>query len=78
MWAVRHPAPRQAVVNPSPLACPTVSLGNNVCSPVNFNAMQLVGKLMDGVRLEVPPRDQIPGCDTPSFQGLDTYVALMR
>ena len=40
--------------------------------------MQLVGKLMDGVRLEVPPRDQIPGCDTPSFQGLDTYVALMR
>ncbi|PRW57695.1 Serine threonine- kinase CTR1 [Chlorella sorokiniana] len=38
----------------------------------------LVGKLMDGVRLEVPPRDQIPGSDTPTFQYLDTYIALMK
>lgn len=38
----------------------------------------LVGKLMDGVRLEVPPRDQLPGFDTPAFQGLDAYVALMK
>ena len=39
---------------------------------------QLVGKLMDGVRLEVPPRDQLPGPDTRSFAGLDDYIALMR
>ena len=39
---------------------------------------QLVGKLMDGVRLEVPPRDQLPGLDTPAFQGLYAYVALMK
>ena len=39
---------------------------------------QLVGKLMDGVRLEVPPRDQLPGFDTHAFQGLDAYVALMK
>ncbi|KAL4421962.1 hypothetical protein ABPG77_007904, partial [Micractinium sp. CCAP 211/92] len=38
----------------------------------------LVGKLMDGHRLAIPPRDQLPGPDTASFAGLDAYIALMQ
>ncbi|KAI7845286.1 hypothetical protein COHA_001129 [Chlorella ohadii] len=38
----------------------------------------IVGKLMDGERPEVPPREQLPGPDTDIFAGLDNYVALMR
>ena len=33
---------------------------------------------MDGQRLEVPPRDKLPGPDTASFAGLDDYITLMR
>ena len=40
--------------------------------------VQLVSLLMDGGRLEVPPRERLPGADTPSFAGLDAYVALLK
>ncbi len=33
---------------------------------------------MDGHRLAIPPRDQLPGPDTASFAGLDAYIALMQ
>lgn len=39
---------------------------------------QIVGKVMSGERLEVPPREQLPGPDTDIFAGLDDYVTLMR
>lgn len=33
---------------------------------------------MDGHRLPIPPRDQLPGPDTARFAGLDAYIALMQ
>lgn len=40
--------------------------------------LQLVGRLMAGAELPIPPRGQLPGPDTAGFQGLDAYVALVR
>lgn len=37
---------------------------------------QLVGKLMAGATLPIPPRDQLPGPDTAAFTGLDAYIQL--
>lgn len=39
---------------------------------------QLVNLLMNGGHLEVPPREELPGTDTPAFEGLDAYIALMK
>lgn len=44
----------------------------------NGNPWQIVSLVIGGGRLEVPPRDQLPGVDTQSFAGLDAYAALMR
>ena len=34
--------------------------------------------VVGGGRLEVPPRGALPGADTPTFTGLEAYLALMR
>ncbi|KAL4430022.1 hypothetical protein ABPG77_004392 [Micractinium sp. CCAP 211/92] len=39
---------------------------------------QLVNLLMNGGHLEIPPREELPGADTPSFEGLDAYIQLMK
>lgn len=39
---------------------------------------QLVGFVTHGGRPEVPPREQLPGEDTPHFEGLDAYLDLMQ
>lgn len=33
--------------------------------------------VLDGGRLEIPSRERLPGADTPTFHGLDDYIALM-
>jgi len=40
--------------------------------------MQLVGRLMQGMQLAIPPREALPGPDTAGFGGLDSFVDLMR
>jgi hypothetical protein len=40
--------------------------------------MQLVGKLMDGLRLRIPPREELPGPDTDRFVCLEEYLELMQ
>jgi len=42
------------------------------------NPWQVVTLVTEGGRLEVPSRHDLPGPDTIDFEGLDTYVALMR
>ena len=42
------------------------------------NPWQLAGHVMAGGRLEIPPREALPGPDTEAFGGLDGYIALMR
>ena len=42
------------------------------------NPWQVVTMVMDGGRLTVPPREQLPGPDTDTFVGLDDYIGLMR
>ncbi len=42
------------------------------------NPWQLVSHVTAGGRLEVPPRQALPGPDTATFVGLDDYVALMQ
>ena len=42
------------------------------------NPWQLASRVMAGERLEVPPREALPGPDTPGWAGLDGYVALMQ
>ncbi|PSC74168.1 Serine threonine-kinase CTR1 [Micractinium conductrix] len=42
------------------------------------NPWQLVSLVVGGGRLEVPPRGALPGADTPTFTGLEAYLALMR
>lgn len=39
---------------------------------------QLINLLMNGGRLEIPPRERLPGEDTPSFAGLDDYISLLQ
>lgn len=39
---------------------------------------QLHHRLKNGMQLQVPPRDELPGADTASFAGLDDYITLMR
>jgi hypothetical protein len=38
----------------------------------------LVGKLMDGLRLQVPPKEELPGPDNQHFVSFNEYVALMQ
>lgn len=33
---------------------------------------------MKGERLPIPPREALPGPDTPAFTGLDGYCTLMQ
>lgn len=40
--------------------------------------VQLVTLVVGGGRLEIPPRDRLPGYDTAAFSGLDAYVALLK
>lgn len=42
------------------------------------NPWQVVTMVMEGGRLTVPPREQLPGPDTETFVGLDDYIELMR
>ena len=42
------------------------------------NPWQLASRVMAGERLEVPPREALPGPDTAGWAGLDGYVALMQ
>ena len=42
------------------------------------NPWQVVTMVMEGGRLTIPPREQLPGPDTDTFVGLDDYVDLMR
>lgn len=42
------------------------------------NPWQLVGQVLNGGRLEVPAREELPGPDTPAFGALDEYVRLME
>lgn len=41
-------------------------------------SMQLVGKLMAGATLPIPPAAELPGPDTAAFSGLDAYVRLLK
>lgn len=43
-----------------------------------MHASQLVSLVVNGGRLAIPPRNELPGLDTPTFAGLDDYIALMR
>ena len=41
--------------------------------------LQLVSLVTQGGRLEIPPRERLPGgADTAAFRGLDAYVALTQ
>lgn len=42
------------------------------------NPWQVVTVVTEGGRLEVPPREDLPGPDTMDFEGLDAYVTLMK
>lgn len=42
------------------------------------NTWQIVSLVLGGGRPTVPPREQLPGADTPTFAGLDAFLALMR
>ena len=42
------------------------------------NPWQVVTVVAEGGRLEIPGRQQLPGNDTDSFQGLDGYIGLIR
>lgn len=44
----------------------------------NVGTWQLINLLMNGGRLEIPPRERLPGEDTPSFAGLDDYISLLQ
>ncbi|KAL4422446.1 hypothetical protein ABPG75_008643 [Micractinium tetrahymenae] len=39
---------------------------------------KIINLVLNGGRLELPPRDSLPGDDTPAFTGLDRYVALVK
>ncbi|KAL4447322.1 hypothetical protein ABPG77_007355 [Micractinium sp. CCAP 211/92] len=40
--------------------------------------LQLVGLVLSGGRLVIPPRHGLPGTDTPHFQGLEEYTSLLQ
>jgi serine/threonine protein kinase len=42
------------------------------------NPWQVVTVVMEGGRLSIPTRDNLPGPDTDSFEGLDDYIGLMK
>lgn len=42
------------------------------------NPWQLVSHVVAGGRLDVPPRNALPGPDTAAFAGLDDYISLMQ
>ncbi|KAL4430024.1 hypothetical protein ABPG77_004394 [Micractinium sp. CCAP 211/92] len=39
---------------------------------------ELYNVLMNGGHPEIPPREELPGADTTSFEGLDSYMQLMK
>lgn len=45
------------------------------CPPRNISALQIVGNVMNGERLAVPPVASLPG---GGFSGLDDWLALMH
>ena len=45
---------------------------------VIFLSLQVGATISAGGRPEVPPREALPGPDTPGWPGLDAYVQLMR
>lgn len=55
-------------------ACWCVTTLNPPAPPL----LQLVSYVTRGGRPEVPPREQLPGADTPQFDGLGAYVDLMQ
>lgn len=42
------------------------------------NPWQIVSLVLGGGRPPVPPREQLPGADTPEFAGLDAFLGLMK
>lgn len=42
------------------------------------NPWHLVAHVLAGGRLDIPPREALPGPDTVQFGGLDGYIALMQ
>lgn len=40
--------------------------------------LQLVGKLMAGATLPIPPRSELPGPGSSNWAGLDAYLALLH
>lgn len=39
---------------------------------------QLVGQLMQGAQLAMPPRHELPGPGTAAWAGLDAYISLTQ
>lgn len=42
------------------------------------NPWQIVSIVLGGGRLEIPPRERLPGADTRTFAGLDAFVSLIK
>ena len=54
-------------------------LSVHICLPALPALLQLVSLVTQGGRLEIPPRERLPGgADTAAFGGLDAYVALTK
>ncbi len=68
----RLPAPTGRLPAPLP-ASPCRELPWSTTGP-----WQLVNLLMNGGHLDIPPREELPGADTPTFAGLDAYIELMK
>ena len=70
------------------LACANSLLGMQLrfyfqpCSPTQSTLPrlrpQIGAKVVAGERLELPPREALPGPDTAAFAGLDAYCALIQ
>ena len=43
-----------------------------------LNPWQIANLVISGGRLDLPPRDQLPGADTARWGGLDAYMVLMQ
>lgn len=46
--------------------------------PCPYPWTQIGAKVVAGERLELPPREALPGPDTAGFTGLDAYCALIQ
>lgn len=43
-----------------------------------ISPLQIIAMIMNGIQMEVPAQDRLPGPDAAGFAGLDDYIALMR